>query len=121
MHLGARGDHGTGKRGRARRPSSDTLQRDDGQVSLAVVETDCVTAIGSRALANNTTGNNNIAIGQAAAQNVSGGNSNNIHIGSLGLSADSGTIRIGDSTPQTRSSPQGFVASRQARTTPFPS
>jgi hypothetical protein len=53
------------------------------------------TATGDSALFFNTTGNNNIAIGLNAANNVANGNSNNIHIGSGGASADSGTIRIG--------------------------
>jgi hypothetical protein len=49
----------------------------------------------SGALWNNTTGSNNIAIGFGAAYNVSGGNSNNIHIGSQGSANDDATIRIG--------------------------
>jgi hypothetical protein len=53
------------------------------------------TAIGHAALTSNTTGANNIAIGYNAAITVSAGNSNNIEIGSVGSSADSGTIRIG--------------------------
>jgi hypothetical protein len=61
------------------------------------------TASGYQALFNNTTGANNIAIGSAAASNVSGGNSNNIEIGSAGSSGDSGTIRIGTSGTQTSS------------------
>jgi hypothetical protein len=65
------------------------------------------TANGMLALNNNTTGNNNIAIGFSAAINVAPGNSNNIHIGNEGLSADgaaanSGVIRIG--TPGTQTS-----------------
>jgi hypothetical protein len=46
----------------------------------------------------NTTGNNNIAVGYGAAEEVSEGNSNNIHIGSVGASADSHVIRIGGNT-----------------------
>jgi hypothetical protein len=61
------------------------------------------TASGSSALYFNTTGNGNIAIGFNAAMNVSGGNSNNIHIGSLGSSGDSGAIRIGTIGAQTSS------------------
>ena len=53
------------------------------------------TANGIEALAENTTGNDNIGIGFQAAFLVSGANSNNIHIGSLGSSGDNGTIRIG--------------------------
>jgi hypothetical protein len=61
------------------------------------------TAAGFTALDTNTTGSNNIAIGFQAAINVSGGNSHNIHIGSLGSSGDSGAIRIGTSGTQTSS------------------
>jgi hypothetical protein len=53
------------------------------------------TASGNGALEFNTTGSNNIAIGYLAGRYVSSGNSNNIHIGNQGSSADSGTIRIG--------------------------
>jgi hypothetical protein len=59
------------------------------------------TADGAYALEYNQTGSNNIAIGYAAATEVSGSNSNNIHIGSEGASADSGTIRIGTVGTQT--------------------
>jgi hypothetical protein len=59
------------------------------------------TAIGYVALAGNTTGSNNVAIGYRSALNVSGGNGNNIHIGSEGASGDSGVIRIGTSGTQT--------------------
>ena len=52
------------------------------------------TASGSYALSSNTTGGQNIAIGAFSGNNVTG--SHNIHIGSSGLSTDSGTIRIGD-------------------------
>jgi len=66
------------------------------------------TASGMNALSNNTSGGSNIAIGANAAGNVSGANSNNIHIGTIGASGDSGTIRIGgnpalgDAAGQTR-------------------
>jgi hypothetical protein len=53
-------------------------------------------ALGPGALANITTGTNNITIGSAAASNVSGANGNNIHIGSPGAFGDSGAIRIGN-------------------------
>ena len=56
------------------------------------------TGIGQGALNSNTTGSENIGIGQGAAHNVSGGNSNNIHIGSGGQAGDSATIRIGGTT-----------------------
>jgi hypothetical protein len=71
------------------------------------------TANGVGALYSNTTGSNNIAIGPSAAVNVSGGNSNNIHIGNSGTSGDSGTIRIG--TPGTQTS--FFVAGVSGVTT----
>jgi hypothetical protein len=53
------------------------------------------TASGFDALAFNTTGSNDVAIGFQAANSVSGGNSNNIHIGSVGSSGDNNLIRIG--------------------------
>jgi len=55
------------------------------------------TAVGMGSLFNNATGSYNIAIGNSAAASVSSGNSNNIHIGSPGSSADASTIRIGQS------------------------
>lgn len=58
------------------------------------------TAIGWDVLGNNTSGVNNIAIGYEAGYEVAGGNSENIHIGNMGTSTDSGTIRIGTSGPQ---------------------
>ena len=60
------------------------------------------TATGAFSRQNNTTGSSNIAIGGSAASNVSGANSDNIHIGSTGAAADSGAIRIG--TPGTQTS-----------------
>jgi hypothetical protein len=59
------------------------------------------TATGTQALQNNTSGSGNIAVGYQAAYNVSSGNSNNIHIGSLGQSADDGVIRVGTLGTQT--------------------
>ncbi len=59
------------------------------------------TVTGAFALQNNTTGGNNIALGYFAALNVSGANSNNIHIGSQGVSTDSGVIKIGTAGSQT--------------------
>jgi Chaperone of endosialidase len=53
-------------------------------------------AIGFQAGANITTGSSNISIGDSAASFVQGGNSNNIHIGSIGSAGDSVTIRIGN-------------------------
>jgi len=57
-------------------------------------------AFGADALAFTVSGNNNIAIGYQAALNLTGSNSNNIHIGSQGVSTDNGVIRIGDSANQ---------------------
>ena len=59
------------------------------------------TACGLEALVNNSTGGSNIAIGFQAAVDVSGDNSNNIHIGSQGAFGDSGAIRIGTPVTQT--------------------
>jgi hypothetical protein len=59
------------------------------------------TALGINALQHNTTGDFNLAVGYLAGYNVSGGNSNNIHIGSLGALTDSGVIRLGTPGPQT--------------------
>ena len=64
------------------------------------------TASGQSALQSNTTGNSNIAIGNQAALNVSGANSNNIHIGNQGAAGDgtganNGVIRIGTDGAQT--------------------
>jgi hypothetical protein len=64
------------------------------------------TALGDSALEVNTTGSNNIAVGYQAATGVSGGNSNNIIIGSPGVFSDgtlpnSGVIRIGTAGTQT--------------------
>ena len=53
------------------------------------------TAIGSRALENNRGGHDNIALGYRAGANFAPG-SNNIYIGNVGLTGESGTIRIGD-------------------------
>ena len=55
---------------------------------------------GVLALLLSTTGNDNIAIGFAAGFQVSAG-SNNIHIGNLGLPADTALIRIGTGGTQT--------------------
>jgi len=58
------------------------------------------TSIGYNALTHNMTGANNIAIGAVSAVNLTGANSNNIEIGSSGVSTDSGVIRIGNSVAQ---------------------
>ena len=52
-------------------------------------------ATGFQALANNTTGNNNIALGAAAGVNLTTG-SNNIDIGAPGAAGETGKIRIGN-------------------------
>lgn len=58
-------------------------------------------ALGAGALANRTTGTNNIAIGNLAANSVAGVGSNNIHIGSTGSAGDSAVVRIGTAGTQT--------------------
>jgi len=70
-------------------------------------------ALGLGALSNDTTGTNNIALGNLAANVVSNGNSNNIHVGNQGLAGDVNTIRIG--TPGTQSF--FFVAGVRGMTT----
>lgn len=62
------------------------------------------TAVGSGALLSNTTGISNIGIGISAGYAITG--SNNIDIGNQGFAADSGTIRIG--APSTQS--KAFIA-----------
>jgi len=57
------------------------------------------TAAGSRALANNIAGSNNIALGNSTGNLITG--SNNIDIGNSGVAGESGIIRIGDGTSQT--------------------
>ena len=80
------------------------------------------TAVGSGALANNTTGDQNIAIGYNSAAGVSGVTNFNIHIGTRGASADSGTIRIGGSTAlgDSFAQTQFFVAGVRSVTTGRP-
>jgi len=68
------------------------------------------TAIGSRALENNRGGHDNIALGYRAGANFSPG-SNNIYIGNVGLTAENGTIRIGDAS-QTKTFIAGIAGSR---------
>jgi len=58
------------------------------------------TASGGDALGSNTTGFNNIALGYQAGYNLTTG-SNNVDIGSLGVAAESNTIRIGTQNTQT--------------------
>jgi uncharacterized Zn ribbon protein len=70
------------------------------------------TALGSGALYNNTTGSNNTAIGRDAGNQLTTG-SNNIVIGSIGVAAESNTIRIGTSATQTRA----FIAGIRTITT----
>jgi hypothetical protein len=59
------------------------------------------TASGTDALYSNTTGSTNIAEGYKAGYNLTTG-SNNIDIGNLGVAAESGTIRIGTTSTQTK-------------------
>jgi hypothetical protein len=59
------------------------------------------TASGTDALFSNTTGSTNIAAGYKAGYNLTTG-SNNIDIGNLGVAAESGTIRIGTTSTQTK-------------------
>jgi hypothetical protein len=73
--------------------SNNTASGEDALFSNTTGSTN--TANGYFALPFNSTGSNNIAIGYRAAANVSGGNSNNIEVGSTGSSGDSGTVRIG--------------------------
>jgi hypothetical protein len=59
------------------------------------------TASGTDALYSNTTGSTNIAEGYKAGYNLTTG-SNNIDIGNLGVAAESGTIRMGTTSTQTK-------------------
>jgi hypothetical protein len=59
------------------------------------------TASGTDALYSNTGGSSNIAEGYKAGYNLTTG-SNNIDIGNLGVAAESGTIRIGTTSTQTK-------------------
>jgi trimeric autotransporter adhesin len=67
------------------------------------------TAIGSRALEDNRGGHDNIALGYRAGANFFPG-SNNIYIGNVGLTGESGTIRIGDAD-QTKTFIAGIAGS----------
>ena len=67
------------------------------------------TASGVHALAANTTGSNNIAEGYHAGYNLTTG-SNNIDIGSPGVAAESGIIRIGTITGTTSTQKAAYVA-----------
>jgi hypothetical protein len=59
------------------------------------------TAVGFGALQVNNGGSGNVAIGYLAAANVSASSSNNIHIGSQGISSDNAVTRIGTFGTQT--------------------
>jgi len=59
------------------------------------------TASGTDALFSNTSGSSNIAEGYKAGYDLTTG-SNNIDIGNLGVAAESGTIRIGTTSTQTK-------------------
>jgi hypothetical protein len=67
------------------------------------------TATGVHALAANTTGSNNIAEGWHGGYNLTTG-SNNIDIGSPGVKAESGVIRIGTITGTTSTQSATYVA-----------
>jgi hypothetical protein len=67
------------------------------------------TASGVHALAANTSGSNNIAEGYHAGYNLTTG-SNNIDIGSPGVAAESGVIRIGTVTGTTSTQSATYVA-----------
>jgi hypothetical protein len=67
------------------------------------------TASGVHALAANTTGSNNIAEGYHAGYNLTTG-SNNIDIGSPGVKAESGVIRIGTITGTTSTQSAAYIA-----------
>ena len=70
------------------------------------------TALGSNALAVNTTGANNTAVGKDAGNLLTTG-SNNIDIGHVGAAAEAATIRIGTAATQTKA----FVAGIRGITT----
>ena len=74
------------------------------------------TAVGTAALMNNTMGTHNIAIGAFAALNVDIGNSNNIHIGTVGAVGDSAVSRSENPGRKHRSSLPGFAAPLPAAT-----
>lgn len=65
--------------------------------------------MGHRALANNTTGSSNVAIGYHGGLNLTTG-SNNIDIGSPGVAAESGVIRIGTVTGTTSTQKATYIA-----------
>jgi len=67
------------------------------------------TATGLHTLASNTTGSNNIAEGYHGGFNLTTG-SNNIDIGSPGVKADSGVIRIGTITGTTSTQSAAYIA-----------
>jgi hypothetical protein len=67
------------------------------------------TATGVHALASNTSGSNNIAEGWHGGYNLTTG-SNNIDIGSPGVAAESGVIRIGTITGTTSTQSATYVA-----------
>ena len=59
-------------------------------------------AIGNQALASNTTGSGNIAIGVLAGTRTGRSGSNNIDINSAGVAGESGAIRIGNAGQHTK-------------------
>jgi Chaperone of endosialidase len=73
------------------------------------------TATGVHALASNTSGSNNIAEGWHGGYNLTTG-SNNIDIGSPGVAADSGVIRIGTITGMTSTQSATYIAGIYGKT-----
>jgi Chaperone of endosialidase len=73
------------------------------------------TATGVHALASNTSGSNNIAEGWHGGYNLTTG-SNNIDIGSPGVAAESGVIRIGTITGMTSTQSATYVAGIYGKT-----
>jgi hypothetical protein len=67
------------------------------------------TATGVHALASNTSGSDNIAVGYHGGYNLTTG-SNNIDIGSPGVAAESGVIRMGTITGTTSTQSAAYIA-----------
>jgi hypothetical protein len=72
------------------------------------------TAIGDRALLFNTNGNSNIALGYQAGASLTRGGNNNIDIGNRGVAGEANTIRIGTIGTQTNT----YVAGISGATVP---
>jgi hypothetical protein len=76
------------------------------------------TAIGGGALGANSTGGGNIAIGYEAGFNHTVGDNSNMDIGTLGVSGDSNTIRIGDPAVYGRAFIAGIYGATSASGSP---